>query len=661
MMTNFTYLPYFSKNLKSFSLIISFLLIFLSLPSFSKSNPEGFLPISAYGNLPSISNVKLSPSSDSIAMVQNLDGELILIVYNFLSKERQAILKADNIGVTLNWYTWGNDDILLISAASTSKQRLAKYTSTRLYKFDLSTDKKLKLLIKPRKVKNEINAQFQDNIISLMPAQPDKILMAIGFELANKPSLYEVNIRTNRRSRVKRAKTYIEDWVADQQGRARISYQIDETKVSYKLFDTNGKIDRDLWSYEIFEKEVVHVLGFDLDPNTLYIRALHQGRYAVFKVNLQDEALTRELVYADDKYDVDGSLIYSPKTGTVVGLSHEGDNDNKVYWDDEYIAFKKALNKALPDSDNTIISMSQDLNKYVIYSSSKTNAGDYLLGDRRIKSLIFFATLYPKINETNYASKQLVHYKARDGLEIEGYLTKPINSKKSKKLPAIIFPHGGPMARDYAGFDYWAELFANRGYVVFQPNFRGSSGYGYDFEMAAIEGWGQAMQDDLQDATQWLIDQDIVDADRVCIGGASYGGYAALMAAVKHGESFKCAASFAGVSDLERIVRDARYFTHKEVVRKQFGTDSDKLEAVSPVNFAKQINIPILLIHGTDDKVVPVKHSREMADELEDYDKDVRYVEIEDANHHLSVQAHRIKTLEEMVNFFDEHLKQGVN
>lgn len=490
-----------------------------------------------------------------------------------------------------------------------------------------------------------------------MPKQPDKILMAIDFDIANQPSLYEVNIRTGQRSRIKKGKSFIKNWIADQQGKARISYNIDEIQQSFKLFDINGKFKRDLWSYEIFEKEVVHILGFDLDPNILYIRALHQGRYAVFKVNLQDKGLKRELIYADDKYDVNGSLIYSSKTGTVVGLSHKGDNDNKVYWDKEYIDFKKALNQAIPDSDNTIISMSKDHSKYVLYSSSKTRPGDYYLGDRKKKSLDYLASLYPQINETNYATKKLVHYAARDGKKIEGYLTKPINSQGKSQLPAIIFPHGGPMARDHAGFDYWSELFANRGYVVFQPNFRGSSGYGYDFEMASIEGWGQAMQDDLQDAANWLIAQNIIDPKKVCIAGASYGGYAALMAAVKHDESFKCAASFAGVSDLERIVRDARHFTNKEVVRKQIGTDSDKLESTSPVNFAKQITIPILLIHGTDDKVVPVKHSREMADELEYYDKDVRYVEIEDANHHLSVQAHRMQTLEEMVKFFDQHLK----
>jgi len=647
----------YNKQSHFFHTIILVFILIVSPIIFANESKVTPLPISTYGSLPETSQVKLSPSGESIAMIKNMKGTLVLMTYNFKTKEKRILLQADNIDVVLNWYTWANDDVLLVSAAYPTQQKSTKYTSTRLHKFDLTKTDGLKRLVKSKYSKRERVAQFQDNIISFLPEQPDKILMAIDYEIANIPSLYEVNVRTNKRKRIKKYKSYAIDWFADQQGHARISYGRDETKIFYKLFDYDGNVIRDLWSYEIFEKDVVHVLGFDLDPNILYIRALHQGRYAVFKVNVTDEALTRELIYADEKYDVDGSLIYSPKTHTVVGLSHSGGDDNKTYWDADYIAFKKALNAAIPDADNTIVSMSRDLNRYVLLSRSNKTAGDYYLGDRKNKQLQYLASLYPQINESNYATKKLVHYKARDGLEIEAYLTKPINMAKDSKLPAIIFPHGGPMARDFSGFDYWAELFANRGYVVFQPNFRGSSGYGYEFEMAAIKGWGKAMQDDLQDAVHWLTEQNIIDNDKVCIAGASYGGYAALMAAVKHSNTFKCAASFAGVSDIELIISSARRFTNKEVVRKQFGTDSDKLEAVSPVNFAKNINIPILLVHGTDDRVVPINHSRDMADELEDYDKEVRYVEIEDANHHLSVQVHRIKTLEEMVTFFDKHLQ----
>ncbi len=617
------------------------------------------LPISAYGSLPDTSTVKLSPNGETIAMVKNNNGTLVLMTYNFKTKEKRLILQANNVEVILNSYAWANDEVLLVRASYPTKSidGFTKYILKRLHKYDLTTTEGLKILVQPKRHKDERDAQFQDNIISYLPDQPDYILMAIDYDIPNSPSLYKVNLRTNIRKRIKKSKAYIDDWYADQQGQARISYYRDETEIIFKLYDNEGNKVRDLWSFEIFEKNVVHILGFDLDPDMLYIRALHQGRYAVFKVNVTDPELTRELILADDKYDVEGSLIYSAKTHAVVGLRHSSGNDNRTYWDPEYLAFKKAINKALPKAKNSLISFSRDLKKYVLFSSSENNPGQYFIGDRSKGTLLFLASRYPKINESNYANKKLVHYKARDGVKIEGYLTSPIGKTKGSKLPVIILPHGGPMSRTRSGFHYWSELFANRGYVVFQPNFRGSSGYGYKFEMAAIKGWGKAMQDDLQDAAHWLIKQNIVDPENICIAGGSYGGYAALLAAVKHGDTFKCAASFAGVSDLELIISNAQNFTNSEVVEKQLGSDSDELEAVSPVNFAENINIPILLIHGTEDRVVPVEHSQDMAEELKDYDKEVRYVEIDGANHYLSVQSHRIQTLEEMVSFFDKHLK----
>lgn len=640
--------------------ILTILLLSISTAAFSSNEKIAPLPISAYGSLPDTSQVKLSPNGESIAMVKNNQGTLILMTYNFKTGENRYLLQADNVEVILRWFAWANDDILLVSAAypTQSAYTSVKYSLTRLHKYDLTTQKGLEILVKASEQigQKENKAQFQDNVISLLPDKPDHILMAIDYDEPGKPSLYKVNVRTKKRTRVKRTKRFVKSWYADQQGYARISYGRDETRIFYKLYDKKGNELRELWSYEVFEKNKVQILGFDLDPNILYILALHQGHDAIFKVDITDKSLKRELVFALEKSDVKGSLIYSPKTHAVVGLSHSGDDDNKIYWDQEYISFKRSINKALPKSNNSIISMSKDLNKYVLYSSSKTSPGDYYIGDRSSKQLLFLASRYPLINKNNFASKERVKYKARDGVTIEGYLTIPIGDHQEKKLPAIILPHGGPMSRTHAGFDYWAELFANRGYLVFQPNFRGSSGYGYDFEMAAIGGWGKAMQDDLQDAANWLINKNIVTPEKICIGGGSYGGYAALMAAVKHGETFKCAVSFAGVSDLELIISRAQNFTNSAIVEKQLGNDSDKLANVSPVNFAKDINIPILLIHGTEDRVVDVEHSQDMNDELEGYGKDVKYVEIEGANHYLSVQKHRIQTLEEMVKFFDKHL-----
>lgn len=164
------------------------------------------------------------------------------------------------------------------------------------------------------------------------------------------------------------------------------------------------------------------------------------------------------------------------------------------------------------------------------------------------------------------------------------------------------------------------------------------------------------MQDDLQDAASWMVEQNYADAKRICIVGASYGGYAAMMALSKHPETFKCAASFAGVMDLEHIVKRARWYTNGDIIRKQFGTDMNKLSETSPINLAAKITKPVLLVHGTDDKVVPVLHSREMYNELKGKDRPVKYVELDGGNHHLSYEQHRQTTLAELVSFLKSNL-----
>ena len=261
---------------------------------------------------------------------------------------------------------------------------------------------------------------------------------------------------------------------------------------------------------------------------------------------------------------------------------------------------------------------------------------------------------YPGLQDLAPTNHNLVSYTARDGTKIEGYLTLPNGA--NGPIATILHPHGGPGAREYDGFDYWTSFFTNRGYAVFRPNFRGSSGYGKQFANSQMQGWGLTMQDDITDATQWLIDEKIADPNRICIVGASYGGYAAAMATVKSPDLFKCAISFAGVMDLQRLVSKSRYFLNKKFVKKQIGDDEDDLAARSPYYSAEKINIPMLLLHGEDDRVVEVGQSREMFDELQDLNKDVKYVELKNGDHYLSIQRNRHRVFAEMDAFLKVHL-----
>lgn len=613
------------------------------------------LPVEAFGLLPQSEQVKLSPDGDKLSFIIHNQGNTYIGVKDFKTDATKYVVSTDNQEFKIGWYRWANNELLLVSADYPVKQRGIKYTETRLLKVHADGSGKLKTVMKPKK--RELNPQFQNGIIDLLPDEPDYILMGLALKVANRPDVYKINLNSERKRKLlQRSRSDIHSWLTDQQHRVRLGYGRDETKIFYRLYDLATDEWRNIWEYEIFDAPDITPLGFGLNPSELYIRAIHNDRYAIFKVDVTDKKLTKTLVYADEHYDIEGSLIYSRKTKDVIGVYHGEANNAKVYFDPAYERFQKSLNKAIPDAYNNIVSVSDDENMYVLYTSNPQTPGAYYLGDRKAKTLEFIIDEYPFLLQKNLSDKRKVSYQARDGLSIEAYVTPPYEGVESKKA-ALVIPHGGPMVRNYGGFDWFSQFFASRGYTVIEPNFRGSSGYGFEFEMASIQKWGGAMQDDLADAAKWLTKNYPVDKNKVCILGASYGGYAAMMAAVKQQDVFRCAASFAGVSDLEYIVRKAKRFTNYKVVKKQIGDDSDMLEQKSPVNFAKEINIPLLLIHGDKDRVVDVYHSREMFEELEDLGKVVEYIELENGNHYLEIEKNRLKTL----NAFDKFLTQHLN
>ncbi|MBL4817016.1 MAG: S9 family peptidase [Shewanella sp.] len=613
------------------------------------------LPTEAFGLLPQSEQVKLSPDGKKFSYLFNYQGKTLIGVTNIETGKNHFIVRTDNQKFKIGWYKWANNDLLLVSADYPVQRGGLKYTEARLLKIRAdgtgTVDSVLRLKQKER------SPQFQNNIIDLLPDEPNYILMALDLKIANRPDVYKVNLNSKiSRKLVYRSKSYISHWLTDRQHRVRLGYGRDETKIFYRLHDLETDEWRNIWEYEIFDAPDITPLGFGLNPSHLYIRAIHNDRYAIFMVDVSSKQLTQTLVYADENYDIEGSLIYSKKSNDVIGVYHGEANDAKHFFDPDYAKFQQALNNAIPDAYNNIASVSDDENKYILFTSNPQSPGAYYLGDRKSKRLDFILDEYPLLFQKSLPEKTKITFQARDGLKIEAYVTLPYDDVEPKNA-ALIIPHGGPMARNYGGFDWFSQFFASRGYTILEPNFRGSSGYGFEFEMASIQKWGGAMQDDLADAARWLTENYPVDKQSICILGASYGGYAAMMAAVKQQDVFRCAASFAGVSDLEYIVRKARRFTNYKVVKKQIGDDSDRLEQNSPVNFAKEINIPLLLIHGDKDRVVDVYHSREMFEELEDLGKQVEYIELENGNHHLEIEANRLKTLNAFDAFLSKHLQ----
>jgi len=271
---------------------------------------------------------------------------------------------------------------------------------------------------------------------------------------------------------------------------------------------------------------------------------------------------------------------------------------------------------------------------------------------------------YPDLNADLVGEMRAIRYAAGDGMEIPGYLTLPPGVTEPRDLPLVVLPHGGPAARDTMGFDWWAQGLASRGYAVLQPNFRGSAGLGDEHLEAGYGEWGLKMQTDLSDGVRYLAAEGIIDPQRVCIVGASYGGYAALAGPTLDPGVYRCAVSVAGVSDLRTMVqwsaaqagrRDSpvvRYW-NRFMGAERLGDRS--LDDRSPAFRAAEADAPILLLHGWDDTVVPYDQSRIMAEALERAGRPYELVRLDGEDHWLSREATRQRMLNETVRFLETH------
>ena len=346
----------------------------------------------------------------------------------------------------------------------------------------------------------------------------------------------------------------------------------------------------------------------------------------------------------------------------MIGLGY-----NNIYFEYEFTepTMKAAwpqIRQVFAGRQTTISSYTPDFSKIVVYVEGTGEPGGYYLVELGAKKVKRIGSVYPGLTGADIAQVQAIKYKAADGLEINAYLTLP-TGKPAKGLPLIVLPHGGPQARDSAGFDYEAQALASRGYAVLQPNFRGSSGFGKAFTDAGHGEMGGKMQTDLSDGVRALAKSGTIDPKRVCIVGSSYGGYAALAGITLDKGVYRCAVSIAGISDLAKMLaRDTlESGSESATVRywKRFmGADkaSDpKLAQRSPVNFAAQADGPVLLIHGKDDTIVRFDQSTDMQRALEKAGKPVEFLTLKEEDHGLSREATRQQALAKTVTFLEKN------
>jgi dipeptidyl aminopeptidase/acylaminoacyl peptidase len=357
--------------------------------------------------------------------------------------------------------------------------------------------------------------------------------------------------------------------------------------------------------------------------------------------------------------------IFDPVDGRLIGL-HDliGDADQYRFFAPADQAAWDAAARAFPGQRVTLQSLSADHRKLVVVTDSPSEGPAYAFVDIDAHKANFMGPTYDDLKPDDVAAVQPLSFKAADGLSLTGYLTLP-KGRDPKGLPLVVFPHGGPAARDEPGFDWWAQAMASRGYAVLQVNYRGSSGFDWSLLKAGFGQWGAKMQTDLSDGVRYLAARGTIDPKRVCIVGASYGGYAALAGATLDTGVYRCAVSVAGPSELRQMVvwdKDRYGLSNQRYWDRFMGAkaaNDSHLQDISPADHADRVTIPILLIHGKDDTVVPFAQSTLMADALKHAGKPYDFVVLNHEDHWLSRGETRLQMLKATMEFVEKNNPPG--
>lgn len=633
-------------------------------------------PPEGYGRLPAVSDAAISPDGKRVALAEsNIDGLTWVSVVNLdnPSDRKTFGLPSRTQLRSVGWVDDAHVSFILERTYRTEQIRLPgglqwSGPSRRVNIFrsgviNLETGTPRMLYTDPE---NDW-ADWGSALVAPIAGDPGYVRLIGGntnFDRGN-AAIYRVHLQSGRSNRLTPLGTTLDtiDYVLDEQGRTAVRLDADRKTNRWNVFTYDGPTPRKLMEGVSVSGAPPEVAG--LLPDGRVVLLMPSDEQNGFDTLYAFDRTTgaRETLFAREGLDVAGALS-DPWTRQLVGVTWVGDDVERQYFDADlqrtYTAAVAVIGGAV-----RLESWSRDRTKFVIYGERGLDGGAYYLFTPAANTMRRLSLRYPEIAARADGQRQAIRYRARDGVRIPAILTLPMGEQKG--LPLVLLPHGGPHGpRDDLGFDWWATFLASRGYAVLQPNFRGSGGYGAAWQRAGYRQWGGLMQRDLEDGVDALARSGIIDPARVCIVGASYGGYAALAGVALTPQRYRCAVSVAGVSDLNQMLIDTERRTggddsmSSDWWRQSIGDrveDAAAVRAASPVNFAEAVTAPVLLIHGSEDTVVPIDQSRRMQRALERAGKSVRFVELRGDDHWLSDAPTRIQMLAETEKFLAEHLR----
>jgi dipeptidyl aminopeptidase/acylaminoacyl peptidase len=593
-----------------------------------------------------VNDIELSPTGEFLAVTVPQDDRTLL-----------AVLRTRDKGIVAKWdygadmhvvaVDWVNPERFLVRVAEKTGSFDYMVGEPNLYAANADGSGRMTV---------EYGGTYE--LVDTLPKDDRYVLLQRTVE---RPNLFKMDVNSGRMTKVAVSPVESGGFAIDVDGRVR--YAIGENKkLKLETWRRDGEEWTKLAEVDAMSGDAQVPVGFAPDDR-IYMRASRSGkpdRLLLLDPNSGEE----QELFANPVVDA-GRLIWSHDARRLLGVSYEPDFPRKKYFDgeDEETALLASLDLAFEDFAVDITSTTRDGNLLLARVYSDVDPGRFFLYDRKASKATYLLSSRPWIDPAQMAEMKPIALKARDGRELRGYLTLP-PGVEGKALPLIVNPHGGPHGvRDDWGFNPEVQYFANRGYAVLQVNYRGSGGYGREFLSSGYKRWGTAMQDDLTDSVRWAIAQGIADPARVCIYGASYGGYAALMSVVREPDLYRCSIGYVGVYSLPLMKRKG------DIPESEFGRaflarvlpDTEaEMQAQSPAYHVDRITVPLMLVQGRKDRRVPIAQMEFLIDRLEDAGKAPELVVIEDKEGHGFYDLdNNAELYPKMLAFFEKYIGKG--
>ncbi|MFZ5617029.1 MAG: alpha/beta hydrolase family protein [Pseudomonadota bacterium] len=617
-------------------------------------------PIEAYGELPEISAVAISPDGTHFAFIRRQNDEEYFVVKAIGGD----IVGAGKGDFKARWTSFADNQHAIFRASETTRSFgfRGEWENSGAISFNLET-KKLKLLL------NGTEGLFPaqsglGRIVGLRNGTNDVFIPAYAGPANSDPSLdlFAVDLDSGRGKSHAKGNPSTRDWFVDEDGTILAREDFREQDQLYRIFTRkNGALEK------IYEETNVSipslaVIAVASDKSALIVGTKPEGEQFDRVARLGFDGRLSPPLYETEGRDVEH--VVTTQNRVAFGVKFSGMTPKYQMNEPALNATMADLAEMYGDASVHLTDWTDDFKQLLVFIEGGPRSPGYYILDTDKRTISRIASSYPAIEDDDVGIATAIEYKARDGRKIPAVLTLPPGAELGKTLPMIVMPHGGPEAYDQIGFDYLAQYFASRGYLVFQPNFRGSAGFGLDHLEAGYGEWGGKMQDDVTDGVNLLVRRNWADGARVCIVGGSYGGYAALAGGAFTPDLYKCVAAIAPVSDLSAMLIEARTESGKDSITYAYWTkligdrreDKQKINAISPVNAGANFKAPVLLLHGDDDTVVPFSQSAKMESALKKAGKNVRLVKLKGEDHWLSSSETRLQALRELDAFVAEHL-----